>query len=258
MLAQSVGMTLNDVEQMLIGGSFGQYLNVEKAIQIGLLPDLPWDRFHFLGNTAARGAYMALLRRDARDEIAAIAKKMTYLGTLGGQHVHRSIYGGAVPAAHGYDPVSECGEGVGGTRGVGSKQNADNIELFFLILTNHQFISPYHLPQIRAQRCNAVWFALDGNRLVMTIGRHIRQSEAHSQQFARRGCAERYARQGFGRGRVARKRAFCKATKQRRRKNCSRRNTVAVDDVRRGGTQHGTRLSRNRARRRNKVWKCKN
>lgn len=78
-LAQSVGMGLGDVEQMLIGGSFGQYLNIEKAIQIGLLPDLPWDRFKFLGNTAARGAYMALLRRDAREEIAAIAKKMTYL-----------------------------------------------------------------------------------------------------------------------------------------------------------------------------------
>jgi len=78
-LAQSVGMTLGDVEQMLIGGSFGQYLNVEKAIQIGLLPDLPWERFHFLGNTAARGAYMALLRRDARDQVAEIARKMTYL-----------------------------------------------------------------------------------------------------------------------------------------------------------------------------------
>lgn len=78
-LAHSVGMTMNDVEQMLIGGSFGQYLNVEKAIEIGLLPDLPWERFHFLGNTAARGAYMALLRKDAREEIAEIAKKMTYL-----------------------------------------------------------------------------------------------------------------------------------------------------------------------------------
>lgn len=78
-LAQSVGMTLGDVEQMLIGGSFGQYLNIEKAIEIGLLPDLPWDRFKFLGNTAARGAYMALLRKDAREEIAAIANKMTYL-----------------------------------------------------------------------------------------------------------------------------------------------------------------------------------
>ena len=78
-LAHSVGMTMADVEQMLIGGSFGQYLNIEKAIEIGLLPDLPWDRFHFLGNTAARGAYMALLRHDAREQIAEIASKMTYL-----------------------------------------------------------------------------------------------------------------------------------------------------------------------------------
>ncbi len=79
MLAQSVGMTLGDVEQMLIGGSFGQYLNIEKAVEIGLLPDLPWDRFKFLGNTAARGSYMALLRRDAREQIADIASRMTYL-----------------------------------------------------------------------------------------------------------------------------------------------------------------------------------
>lgn len=79
MLAQSVGVNLADVEQILIGGSFGQYINVEKAIEIGLLPDLPWERFHFLGNTAARGAYMALLKNEARDKIEGIAKKMTYL-----------------------------------------------------------------------------------------------------------------------------------------------------------------------------------
>lgn len=79
MLAQSVGVNLADVEQVLIGGSFGQYLNVEKAIEIGLLPDLPWERFHFLGNTAARGAYMALLKNESRDQIQSIAKKMTYL-----------------------------------------------------------------------------------------------------------------------------------------------------------------------------------
>lgn len=79
MLAQSVGVNLADVEQILIGGSFGQYINVEKAIEIGLLPDLPWERFHFLGNTAARGAYMALLKNSARDQIEQIARKMTYL-----------------------------------------------------------------------------------------------------------------------------------------------------------------------------------
>ncbi len=79
MLAQSVGVNLEDVEQILIGGSFGQHINVEKATEIGLLPDLPWDRFQFLGNTAARGAYHALLKREARQQIEEIARKMTYL-----------------------------------------------------------------------------------------------------------------------------------------------------------------------------------
>lgn len=79
MLAQSVGVNLEDVEQILVGGSFGQHINVEKAIEIGLLPDLPWDRFQFLGNTAARGAYQALLKPEAREQIEEIARKMTYL-----------------------------------------------------------------------------------------------------------------------------------------------------------------------------------
>ncbi len=78
-LAQSVGVELADAQKLLIGGAFGKYINVEKAVQIGLLPDLPWDRFHFLGNTSVMGAYMALLSREARSQIKAIAEKMTYI-----------------------------------------------------------------------------------------------------------------------------------------------------------------------------------
>jgi uncharacterized 2Fe-2S/4Fe-4S cluster protein (DUF4445 family) len=78
-LAARVGVDLADVQQVLIGGAFGKYLNVEKAVQIGLLPDLPWDRFHFLGNTSVRGAHMALLSRTSRRAIADIASRMTYI-----------------------------------------------------------------------------------------------------------------------------------------------------------------------------------
>jgi uncharacterized 2Fe-2S/4Fe-4S cluster protein (DUF4445 family) len=67
------------VEQVLIGGSFGKYINVEKAVQIGLLPDMPWDRFQFLGNTSVKGAYYALLDRGARDRVREIASRMTYV-----------------------------------------------------------------------------------------------------------------------------------------------------------------------------------
>jgi uncharacterized 2Fe-2S/4Fe-4S cluster protein (DUF4445 family) len=78
-LANSVGVPLESVEQVLIGGAFGQYINVEKAVEIGLLPDMPWDTFHFLGNTSVLGAYHALLNHESRKKIDEIAKQMTYI-----------------------------------------------------------------------------------------------------------------------------------------------------------------------------------
>lgn len=78
-LTRSVGISLADVEEVLIGGSFGRYINIEKAITIGLLPDMPWERFRYLGNTSVRGAYQTLLSRRLRSEVADIANRMTYL-----------------------------------------------------------------------------------------------------------------------------------------------------------------------------------
>jgi uncharacterized 2Fe-2S/4Fe-4S cluster protein (DUF4445 family) len=78
-LADTVGIPLESVSKVLIGGSFGKYINVEKAVQIGLLPDMPWEQFDFLGNTSVRGAYYALLDWRKREQITAIAKRMTYI-----------------------------------------------------------------------------------------------------------------------------------------------------------------------------------
>ncbi|HSN75139.1 MAG TPA: ASKHA domain-containing protein, partial [Anaerolineae bacterium] len=88
-LAEAVGVELGMVDEMLIGGSFGQHINVEKAVEIGLLPDLAtdaegdgadrWARFRYLGNTSLRGAYYTLISRELRQEVRDIAGKMTYL-----------------------------------------------------------------------------------------------------------------------------------------------------------------------------------
>jgi uncharacterized 2Fe-2S/4Fe-4S cluster protein (DUF4445 family) len=78
-LARSVGIDLSTVEHILIAGAFGQYLDVENAIQIGLLPDMPRERFRFLGNTSILGAYRALLSRDGRNRVKELAERMTYL-----------------------------------------------------------------------------------------------------------------------------------------------------------------------------------
>jgi uncharacterized 2Fe-2S/4Fe-4S cluster protein (DUF4445 family) len=78
-LADGVGYPLETVEQVRIGGAFGKYINVEKAVEIGLLPDLPWERFHFLGNTSVKGAYLALLDYRSRKRLTEIAARMTYI-----------------------------------------------------------------------------------------------------------------------------------------------------------------------------------
>jgi len=78
-LADQVGIPLETVAKVQVGGSFGKYINVEKAVQIGLLPDMEWDQFEFLGNTSIKGAYMALLDWRKRKQIADIASRMTYI-----------------------------------------------------------------------------------------------------------------------------------------------------------------------------------
>ena len=78
-LADTVGIPLESVSKVLVGGSFGKYINVEKAVQIGLLPDMPWEQFDFLGNTSVKGAYLALLDWRKREQLTEIAKRMTYI-----------------------------------------------------------------------------------------------------------------------------------------------------------------------------------
>jgi uncharacterized 2Fe-2S/4Fe-4S cluster protein (DUF4445 family) len=78
-LCQSVGMQMADVEEVLIGGAFGAHLSIEKAIQIGLLPDMPSERFRYLGNTSGEGACAHLFSLSVRREMRAIASRMTYL-----------------------------------------------------------------------------------------------------------------------------------------------------------------------------------
>jgi uncharacterized 2Fe-2S/4Fe-4S cluster protein (DUF4445 family) len=77
LLLRKVGLTLDAIERVYIAGGFGNYLNVDKAIIIGMLPDLPKEKFKFLGNTSIAGAYLCLLSDKMRKEAQEIAYKMT-------------------------------------------------------------------------------------------------------------------------------------------------------------------------------------
>lgn len=78
-LLGEVGSGVSDLEKVYIAGGFGNYLDVERAITIGLLPDLPLEKFEFLGNTSIMGAYMALISKNLRKDVEEIARKMTYM-----------------------------------------------------------------------------------------------------------------------------------------------------------------------------------
>lgn len=78
-LLEEVGMDFSVVGQMIITGGFGQHLNIEKAVIMGLLPDIDRDKFKYMGNSSIAGAYMALLSRDYRQEALTISNAMTYL-----------------------------------------------------------------------------------------------------------------------------------------------------------------------------------
>lgn len=79
LLLKEVGLDLNSLERVYIAGGFGNYLNPKKAILLGMLPDLPEDRFVFLGNTSIAGAYLCLLSERMREEAEEISQRMTYM-----------------------------------------------------------------------------------------------------------------------------------------------------------------------------------
>lgn len=79
LLLKEVGFTKDAIEKVYIGGGFGNYLNIERAIILGMLPDIPLEKFSFLGNTSIAGAYLSLLSGDLRAEAENIAGRMTYV-----------------------------------------------------------------------------------------------------------------------------------------------------------------------------------
>jgi uncharacterized 2Fe-2S/4Fe-4S cluster protein (DUF4445 family) len=76
-LLEKVGLSFQDLEQIIIAGAFGDYIDLEKAITIGLLPEIPKDRYLFIGNGSLLGAKLISLSNELLDDGERIAKKMT-------------------------------------------------------------------------------------------------------------------------------------------------------------------------------------
>jgi len=78
-LLKEVGYTFDDIHKVYIAGGFGKFLDVEKAVILGMLPDISREKFEYMGNTSITGAYLCAISRKLREEAEEIARKMTYL-----------------------------------------------------------------------------------------------------------------------------------------------------------------------------------
>ncbi|MBW2318837.1 MAG: DUF4445 domain-containing protein, partial [Deltaproteobacteria bacterium] len=76
-LLSSLSFSFEDVEKIVIAGAFGRYINLEKGKLIGLFPDLPVEKFHFIGNGSIMGARLACLYKGMLNEVERVAKMMT-------------------------------------------------------------------------------------------------------------------------------------------------------------------------------------
>lgn len=78
-ILNKVGKDITDVKKVYIAGGFGNYLNIENSIFIGLLPDIERSVYEFVGNSSLAGARMSLLSHNAFDATEGIHKNITYL-----------------------------------------------------------------------------------------------------------------------------------------------------------------------------------
>lgn len=78
-LLVKVGKDAGELKKIYVAGGFGNYLNMENAVYIGLLPDVDRRVYRFIGNSSLAGARMSLLSQEAFRRSFEIHKNITYL-----------------------------------------------------------------------------------------------------------------------------------------------------------------------------------
>lgn len=78
-LLNKAGITAEDIDEIIIAGAFGTYIDVPNAIKIGMFPDIPVRRFRQVGNAAGMGAVQALVSVERRKLIKDVIKDVKYI-----------------------------------------------------------------------------------------------------------------------------------------------------------------------------------
>ena len=77
LMLDRVGLGFGDLDTIYIAGSFGRFLDIGQAVFIGMVPDVPHEKYRYLGNSSLTGSYMALVSREHRRRQLETAGRMT-------------------------------------------------------------------------------------------------------------------------------------------------------------------------------------
>jgi uncharacterized 2Fe-2S/4Fe-4S cluster protein (DUF4445 family) len=78
-LLKNAGLTYSDLDEFIVAGAFGTYLDLRSAVRTGMFPPLPLERFRQVGNAAGVGAKQMLVSLDKRLEAEMIAGQIGYV-----------------------------------------------------------------------------------------------------------------------------------------------------------------------------------
>ncbi len=76
-LLNEVGLSISDLQKIIIAGGFGNFIDLEKAMTIGLLPEMDTDKIVYVGNGSLMGAKMSALNNQIRRDVVEVTRKMT-------------------------------------------------------------------------------------------------------------------------------------------------------------------------------------
>ena len=75
----SLDFDVQMIDDVYVAGGIGSGINMANAVRIGMFPDLPLEKFHYVGNSSLTGAYLMLLSTAAEKKTYELASNMTYL-----------------------------------------------------------------------------------------------------------------------------------------------------------------------------------
>ena len=67
------------IDHVYVAGGIGSGINMQNAINIGMFPDIPLEKFHYIGNSSLTGAYLMLISTPAEKKTYELAANMTYM-----------------------------------------------------------------------------------------------------------------------------------------------------------------------------------